>query len=201
MPTKSVYCIETVWYGRKDRISMRPILQTMEEFYGTSYVHRDAATKSEFINYINKWINIDDDPKDKLKYPILYMGFHGKEGEIQFEKKNGKKHPGRVHELEKVLDGCCENRLVHFSSCKTLKNKRDRKIFLKNTKASAVSGFTNNVDWMECASFELLYMSKLQEYTDPKLSPKVAKCVYDELNKDPMKELTRHLGFFMEIAS
>ena len=45
---------------------MRHIFQIMEDRYNTPYVYRDASTKPEFMNYIQKWLNIDEDPKDKL---------------------------------------------------------------------------------------------------------------------------------------
>ena len=200
MAVKSIYCIETVWSGSKDRSSMRPIFQVLEDICATPYIYRDAATKHEFVNYINNWINIYKDRKDNLIYPILYLGFHGKPGKIKFETKDGKKNLCPVRDLEEVLRENCKNRLVHFSSCRPLRDGNERRSFLDNTKASAVSGYTEAVDWIECAAFELLYLSKLQEYRDPKLSPMVAKSVYDELKKGPANDLAKHLGFFMEIA-
>ena len=199
-PRRSVFCIETVWYGSKDRSSMRPVFQILEDFYDTPYVYRDAATRDEFIHYVNKWKDIHKDKKDILKYPVLYLGFHGKPGKIGFETTEGCIDLARIKELEDVLVGSCENRLVHFSSCRPLKKKDERKSFLDRTKASAVSGYTKKVDWIDCASFELLYLSKLQEHTDPKLSPNVARSVYGELKKKPLKDLAKHLGFFMEVA-
>lgn len=70
-----------------------------------------------------------------------------------------------IDALESRLAGQCRGRLVHFGGCRTvaLPARRIRQ-FLRVTKAVAVSGFREEVDWTESTLFEMSYFVALQHH-------------------------------------
>ena len=65
--------------------------------------------------------------------------------------------------LEDQLRGKCAHRIIHFSSCSTLRvhgNRLNR--FLHETGAVAVSGYEGEVNWIRSAAFELMVLSEFQ---------------------------------------
>ena len=66
---RGIFCIETVWYGDKDRTSCRPMLQLLEDLHKVPYICRDAMTEEELLYYLTTWKEM------KKEYPILYLGF------------------------------------------------------------------------------------------------------------------------------
>ena len=66
-------------------------------------------------------------------------------------------------DLAHVLQGKCNNRVIFFAACKTLSiPKRKIMDFLKTTKALAVCGYNDEVDWMLSTAFELLVLFAFQ---------------------------------------
>ena len=196
--TRGVYCIETVWYGDDDRTSVRPVLQLLEDLYGAPYIHRDAATKDELFHYLTKWQALD--PKD---YPILYLGFHGSEdGKIWLETSDGKKDMVNYEVLQDQLWSSCNNRLVHFGSCGSLAGV-DWDRFLEQTRASAVSGYHEDVAFEDSAAFELVYLADLQYHHGKSLTPTVAETVHSNMTKrgSPYRGLSSYLEFVMHVKS
>ncbi len=193
---RGIYCIETVWYGDEDRTSIRPMLQFLEDLYSAPYVHRDAATRDELFHYLTKWKQMDD--KD---YPILYLGFHGSEGgKIWLNTVSGEEDNVDCDVLGAQLEGACEKRLVHFASCSSLE-KMDADRFLRQTNASAVSGYNKVVRFDESAALELLYMGELQYHHGKSLTPKVAEIAKTNITSMPYRTLSKHLGFTMRCRS
>ena len=135
--TWGVCCIETVW-DRGTNWSAQPILAMMKERWGANFVHRNAVTRDEFFRHLKSWVDDED-----CDYPILYLGYHGKAGEIWLDGESPGPVANRVS-LTGVCDGINvpkENSLIHFASCGTLDvPDADLKGFVKRTGASCVSG-------------------------------------------------------------
>ena len=189
---RGIYCIETVWYGNDDRVSIRPILEIIEEHYKAPHIHRDAATRGELFHYLAKWGELVCD------YPILYLGFHGeKEGKLLLSSEDGQDDTVNGEDVAKRIASLgISNFLVHFASCSSL-NDMKTKEFLRIAQASAVSGYSEDVDWVDSAAFELLYLGELQYHGGKSLTPKVAdtarknlRCTY---------KLGKNLGFDIKV--
>ena len=196
--TRGIYCIETVWYGDDDRTSVRPVLQLLEDLYGAPYIHRDAATKDELFHYLTKWQGLD---LQEQNYPILYLGFHGSEdGKIWLETSDGRKDMVNYEVLGDQLAASCNSRLVHFGSCGSLAGV-DWDQFLEQTKASAVSGYHEDVNFEDSAAFELIYLADLQYHHGKSLTPTVANTVHSKVTgkQSPYRGLSSHLGFVMHV--
>lgn len=191
---RGIYCIETVWYGEEDRTSVRRLLQLLEDVYGAPYIHRDAATRDELFHYLTKWQRLD--PRS---YPILYLGFHGsKNGKLWLETSDGGKDVVNYEVLADRLDFSCNNRLIHFASCGSLSGV-DWAQFLEQTKASAVSGYEEDVEFGESAALELIYLADLQYHYRKSLTPTVANTVHSNMTGEPYAGLSSHLGFVMYV--
>ena len=209
---RGVFCIETVWYETEDGTSMRPVLELLRDGYlAAPFVHRSAVTKEEFGFYLNEWLSLS-----AREYPILYLGYHGERGSIDLGGK------GYLDETElgfhdvgaRLSDGACRNRVVHFASCSTLDIEEDDvAIFLSETGSSAVSGYSEEVDWVEAATFDMLYLKQLQFGGNVSLTPTVMRGVRDgnkrrwgllerssEFGESPYHDLAEHLGFRLEVA-
>ena len=210
---RGVYCIETVWYEKDDQTSMRPVLELLRDGYlRVPFIHRTAITKDEFTFYVKEWLSLPE-----KEYPILYLGYHGESGSIDLGGK------GYMDETElhfhdvgaRLADGGgCNNRAVHFASCSTLDlEDEDVGVFLEATGASAVSGYSETVDWFEAATFDMLFLKAIQLGGRDALTPVVMRSIRDgnkgrwglletssELGASPYYDLATHLGFRLEVA-
>ena len=205
---RGVFCIETVWYETQDHTSMRPLLELLRDGYlQVPFVHRTAMTKDEFTFHVVEWLTLD--PR---RFPILYLGYHGEHGAIQlggggFMDENELE----FHEVAErlVVAGRCANRVVHFASCSTLDiDQGATELFLDQTGASAVSGYAEPVDWVEAATFDMLYIKRMQSGGARSLTPAVMRRIRDgtagewgllESGNSPYIGLAKHLGFRLEV--
>ncbi len=190
---RGIYCIETVWFGTKDQTSVRPMLQLLEaSFLQVPFIHRTAQTKREFQLNLRKWLELRPS-----EFPILYLGYHGRPGKVEFEDETGSAMTF-VSVGEKLSElGGCNYRLIHFASCSTLNlsgNAAGR--FLETTNASAVSGYTKDIDWMESMALDLLLLESLQFGGNKQITSDIVKSCRDGLARNPVYlALCKSLGF------
>lgn len=116
-------------------------------------------------------------------FSLIYLSFHGSPGLIGWNKE--------ALALDKIRDeltGKLTGKTIHFGSCETLKQpKRVLNDFLKSTGAEAISGFTEQVPFIESTLFDLLFFERCQ-YTES--STKAAA----EMKTD-YRGLCKRLGF------
>lgn len=118
-------------------------------------------------------------------YSILYFSFHGNTNAIQLE---GEKEDLQLDTLFDIGGNVFENRLVHFSSCRTLLGSQVRaEAFKKNSKAKILSGYTKSVDSSLSAIHDIAFFG---EYL---IRTKTA-AVFNNLEKN-FGELENTLGF------
>ena len=190
---KGVFCLETpVWReGRgeiKDKSTVEPLLRLLERSYKIPYLHHDVATIAEFEFYLKKW-----SLKELDSHPILYLAFHGKSDRLGVGEGSGVS----LSDLAERLDGCCEGRVVHFSSCATLLMKEHPlNEFLRRTGALAVCGYKAEVSWLESAAFDLLVLGGLQDVSF-RQAPSMRKLEADLKEQAP--GLRRRLGFRIKV--
>jgi hypothetical protein len=71
-----------------------------------------------------------------------------------------------LDELASLLGSGLNSRVIHLGSCQTLyTDKRNLQRFLRDTGAAAVTGFKRSIDWLESATFEVLYFDVLLRYS------------------------------------
>ena len=142
---KGVFCLEGPWWGVKDRTSIEPVLRLLETHtdYRVPYLHFDVGTREEFDFYLKKWAGASF----RETHPILYLAFHGDEGEISVGE--GRSTSLTLDDLAERLEGRCKGRVIHFGSCGTAAaHGRELKKFLARTEALAVCGYREEVDWL-----------------------------------------------------
>ena len=134
---RGIFCLETVWFGARDRTSVRPVLQFLENsFLGVPFLHYSAVTKDELFYQVDEWAE-----SVEHEYPILYLSYHGQPGSVSVV-EDGEEAEISIGEIADALEGKCNHRVVHFASCGTLNvARRDVEDFLWSTGASAVSGY------------------------------------------------------------
>lgn len=151
-----IFCLEGEWHSDLTRrLSVRPVLELLEQLGVAQWIHRDVATRAEFEYYLDKWTS--DDYTD---FPVLWLAMHGDAAAISLS--GGDQGSLTMDELEEVLVGACAGKVVYFASCSTLKEDPKRlQQFAKKTGARAVIGYRKNVDWSDAAAFEVLLLQEL----------------------------------------
>ena len=176
-----VACFEADWAPRfDDRQSVLPILELLERQQWIRYFHRRVANADQFLDDARRWAT----QKQYADFRLAYVAAHGSPGIIGF---------GRGLKLERLSELNLTGRAIFFSSCST-GDSRGLTEFAEmraKTRARAVMGFREDVDWIEAAAFDLLLMSWLAEYGQNRTWPIPAlKAVYRDYG-----ELVRRLGF------
>jgi ribosomal protein L10 len=154
---KGIYCLEGLWDNDlKNKSTVLPILELLDKGGICRFIYHTCATKEELEFFLNKW-------KQKSiisKFPILYLAFHGKKGQIYITDKS----TYSLNDLAVLLENSAQGKVVFFASCETL-NTASKTIqsFLKKTNAIAAIGYKQEVDWMIATAFELLVLDALQQ--------------------------------------
>ena len=198
-----IYCIE----GEPDRaegeISARPMLEMLSHAHKFRFVHRIAVTKPEFFHHFMKWAR-----GKYSNYPILYLWYHGyREGISLNAEDDSHRTSIRFKDITDAYDAtnCCwKNRIIHFGACSTLASIPDNRQFLKDTNLVAISGYTEEVGWVDGIAMELLYLSCLygifaKNRSRKYLNEKIMRDCRDRLKKKKSMGLVDELGFVIEV--
>jgi hypothetical protein len=148
----------------KDKSSIRPNLETLRDAYGIKFIHRQIGTPGELRYYVEKWLK--KGRGHYRHYRVGHFALHGSPGVIWLEE-------GEVgvsfSKLQGWINEGAKGRVIFFDSCSTIKISGKRiQAFLDRTKARAVVGFTEEVDWLESAAFELLVLEALTYFESPR---------------------------------
>ena len=155
---KGIYCIEGLWdhTNIKDKSTVLPILNLLENRGYCNFIHHSCATREELVFFLNKW----KQKSVSIKYPILYLAFHGQEEGIFLNSKDCY----TMEELSQLLEDKCLGNVIHFGSCSTLRmDKRKIQTFLNKTGAIATIGYKEEIDWLLSTVCDLLIFEALQQ--------------------------------------
>ena len=198
--TKGIFCLETdSWEGTKDRSSVEPVLGLLERLKDDKvpYMHKRIATREEMQHSLDRYLQ----PGFKT-HPILYLSFHGYSGckgkqSGLYLDDDEKELP--LENLAKMMKGRCANRIVYFGSCSTMNTDGRRlKTFLQTTRANAVCGYKEEIDWIESAAFDLLFLGNIQGKTFRQRNSLVQ---FDKKLRETAPKLYQDLGFRMSVRS
>ena len=183
---RGIFCLEGEWDGLlTDRTSVEPPLRMLENMKACSkVVHRDVATKDEFDYYISKWLQ-----KRYAEFGLAYLAFHGDPGQIDL---------GRdivtLDDLADSMEGRAAGRILYFGSCATMAvEDQALKDLCRRTRARAVVGYTNDVDWLLSAAFDLILIPAL-------LDSAYVKPLFGRLSNG-YRELVHRLGVRMATST
>lgn len=141
---KGIICIESELQvtsrGHRLTLNSEPLIRFIHEMYEIPYIYRRVATLSELKYYLKEFRK----KEYKNNYDVLYFSFHGNTRAIQLE---GEKKLLTLNELVEIEEDVFVDRVVHFSSCRTLLGDEQKlKDFKNSSGAKSVSGYTKSVD-------------------------------------------------------
>ena len=181
---KGIICLETEWQltVKKNQLPLHtePLLDFLGKAYGCNYWYRRIATKAELQFYLRRfgYSKFDD-------YKIFYFSFHGNTRSISLEGEKPGENIISLDDLAKMAGHTFENKIVHFSSCRTLLgNIQELEKFKKITKASLVSGYTTSVDGIKSAINDLAYFDQIFSYQNTGCVEAAMQKYYEGLGKE-----------------
>jgi hypothetical protein len=159
---RGIFCLETDWSEVKASPSVEPMLELLRRSpLGIPFVHRNVVTVDALDYYLKKWTQRRHD-----EFPILYLAFHGIEGEVQFGDLRRRSARVSLDALEEALRGRCQGRVIHFGCCQTLGvSQRRLRRFIDETGALAVSGYEKDIDWVRSAMLDFTLFASIQQNT------------------------------------
>jgi hypothetical protein len=183
-----IFCIEGFWYGdHRDTTSVYPVLELINRIEGLPYIHHRCGTIEEFVFSIERWKT----RAFHIKYPILYLAFHGNKGLIKVGKQSVS-----LDELAEMLGTKCEGAVIYFGTCETMNiDKRLLQRFLEKTRVLSILGFKQEVNWLRSASFDIQMLSY---FLEQKFDSKGIEKIYTDIQIN-CKSLVKELEFRMEI--
>lgn len=163
---KLVFCIEADWErSAKKKSSILPMLQCINGVYPTKvkYIYRTANTVAEFKYCLKKFKQIS---KVNGNFCALFICGHGEPGIMHFGDDSLSLE--QLSEISKEIgENLYSGHLIHFDSCSVVKGtKRRIKKFMKLTGASCVTGFDDDVDFIESLAFEMIFIDYLSNYNN-----------------------------------
>ena len=128
--------------------------------FDVPFIHRDVATRGEFDHYLKQWSQAGF-----KKYPILYIALHGTEGAVSVGDGRARANVVGLDEIAEVLAGRCKGRIIHFGSCDTIAiHGNTLNAFLRRTSALCISGYGDQLNWLESSALDILWLASFQGY-------------------------------------
>lgn len=173
----NIICFDTEWLynnhkkEEKFNLNCEYILKTFRDLYGIEYIHRRVLTRDDLKHYMEQFKG----KQFKNKYQLIYISSHGWNHSISMEGESKKESSIDLEELAQISPNFFEGRIVHFSSCKTMKNTAAVCKFKEKTKALRISGYKNSVDAMDSLVFDIAYFNALQNFTVQTVAKETSK--------------------------
>lgn len=154
---KNIVCLESLWNDDVEaRLSMHPVLDVIAKSYGVKVTYLSCNTHEEF-EFNLKMI------RRRRNAGVLYLAFHGASDCISLPDGNTLS----FDKLAELMGQRFKNWVVHFGSCSTCNVDGNRlREFRQQTGVAAVTGYTENIDWIDAAALDMIVLRWLQEYKD-----------------------------------
>ena len=148
---KNIACLESLWdKDIEHRLSVAPILELSSTINNVKFIHLSCNTIEELAHHLNLL-------KKKRGYGILYLAFHGRPGRIVLNDT-----PIDLEVLADFMGKGFENWVIHFGCCETMRVGKKKKMnFIKRTRASMITGYRTEVDWINGTAMDMLLLNFL----------------------------------------
>jgi hypothetical protein len=192
---KGVFALEEGnWWGDPRKTSsIEPLLAMLHQqgLHQLPYFHREIDTRQAFDYYVEQWTQAR-----YVSMPVLYLGFHGSDGKLLVGDGRRQGAAVALDEIEEILNEKAQGRMLHLASCGIMDANGNRlNRFLERTGLVAITGFRQDVDYIESAAFELLFFTSLQENA---FTVSGANAILKRL-KSRARGLIDYLGFRMRV--
>ena len=161
----NIICLEAEWEyserNRKNRFSLNtlPMLNWLKEAYDCEIIYRRIRTKSDLKYYLDYFRTHEEEEFEK--FDIIYFACHGEKKSLWIE---GQTIP--LTTISKWAKGFFEDKILHFSSCRTMSNKIDSKHFKRDCLAKMVSGYQISVDAYDSGIADIALLNDLLSQKD-----------------------------------
>ena len=195
-----VYSIEGDWKS-PEVMPSATILQGWTQVRGASLTLESAATRDELLDYLRMWSEAE------ASYGILYLRFPRWEGNGLLLNASGGAGAGvGIEEIASCVEKAeysNENCILHLGPCwPKLATTEEMERLVERTGFAAISGYANEVGWVESLAFDLLYLERLAEAAHSGLlTPQAAADCRDLLAGASYGALSRSLGFRLVAAA
>jgi hypothetical protein len=186
-----LYIFEGTWWSNREVPLVLPYFQALETSHGGIQLsHRTIRSADDIAYWIGKI------PKDARAF--VYFACHGS----NFALYPTKSHPIYREDLLKALAKAKKNAVwfLHFGCCEMV-NRENRgislnKLAVKRKDIRWVSGYVNEIDWLDSTLLDLALVAKLYVpyYRDAKYHRAKLKNRIDRFLKE-YDQLARQLGF------
>lgn len=164
----NIICFDTEWrynHHRKNEkfnLKCEHVLETIKAYHENfNFEYEKFLTRDVLLHYMQQFSG----NRMKSRYQVIYISCHGEENTIFFEGEREEELKSiSLDELVDFYEGFFEDRIVHFSSCSTLKDLEAAKRFKRKAHAKCVSGYQTDVDAMDSLILDMAYFNALQEY-------------------------------------
>lgn len=167
----NIICLEGEWkytdsQPRDNRFDLdtKALLTWLKQFYNCDVIHRHVVNR-EALEYYMEHFSKKEYRRAKSNYDIVYISCHGWNGSIQLEGENGNID---LDELAYISERCgCffKDRIVHFSSCKTMVDKARMQEFKTRTEARLVCGYSKSVSATKSSIADIALFNELMNLT------------------------------------
>ena len=184
----NIICLEAEWeyrYDKRNKFSLNtePLLNWLRTFHGCDIVYRHILNKQDLQYYLDYFAS---HKREFKKYDIIYIACHGWHHAISLEGEDG--HID-LSELKTMANGFFENRIIHFSSCKTLANPDEARKFKEGCGARLVSGYEISVDAMTSAIADAAFFNEIMNYQNIGIFKNDTTCLFRKKYESLLNEL------------
>lgn len=150
-PQNGIVCFEGAWRQRLDSLeSIEPALRCIESLGLASVIHKDVATDSELVHYVDQWLGRNGQAMPR--YRMGMFAFHGDRRTICLGAEDID-----LDRLAEIINGRAGGRVLYLGGCAVLALPDQELIdFCRSTGAKGVVGYTKDVEMLETVAFELM---------------------------------------------
>jgi hypothetical protein len=174
--------MEGTWSASvRDVRSVDPVLSALQAARGARYAKRHINDPDDLELGLKRW-----GQRQHQAYNVGYVALHGSPAKLHIGRKSVD-----LYELgERLPRATLKQKALHFGSCSVLDLRRsERRELRKMLGVKVVTGFTEDVEWIESLAFELLLFDALTWYQRPSDAENYIKRTH--------AAFARRLGFIM----
>ena len=160
---KTILCFEGEWrYNSQPRenrfdLNSEPMLRMLMEYHKCNVVYRHIL-KKEDLQYFFDFFN--NNKSERSKFVIIYFACHGSTHALSLEGVDGNID---LKTLAEMAGDFFQDKIVHFSSCKTMANRSAVENFKNETGATLVCGYKVSVDAIESIIADTALLNELMK--------------------------------------
>ncbi|WP_157621713.1 DUF6642 family protein [Serinicoccus hydrothermalis] len=137
--------------------TVKPVLQALEHTGQVRTTHQSINRPEDIFDSFRRW-----GQNQHAGFTVGYLALHGTPGSVYV----GRRKVGLVDLGEQLRAAGTKlpGRTLHLGSCAVLEDEDAVTTFRRAVGLKAITGFTEDVDWLESLAFELLLLDVLTYY-------------------------------------